>query len=56
MVLTWPVERVLVVSPIVGYTVFGCLLAWTFWYRRRMRVRNSVHIPGRDGVTETAGR
>nr|WP_241013270.1 VC0807 family protein [Burkholderia sp. Tr-20355] len=56
MVMTWPVERVLVVSPIVGYTVFGCLLAWTFWYRRRMRVRNSVDIPGRNGVTETAGR
>ncbi|CAM2172279.1 putative membrane protein [Burkholderia cepacia] len=56
MVMTWPVERVLVMSPIIGYTVFGCLLTWTFWYRRRMRVRNSVHIPGRDGVTETAGR
>nr|WP_208101747.1 VC0807 family protein [Burkholderia sp. D-99] len=56
MVVSWPVERVLVVSPIIGYTVFGCLLTWTFWYRRRMRVRNSVHIPGRDGVTETAGR
>jgi len=56
MVFHWPVERVLVVSPVMGYTVFGCLLLWTFWYRRRMRVRNSVDIPGRSGVTETAGR
>ncbi|MGS0891361.1 VC0807 family protein [Burkholderia stagnalis] len=56
MVATWPVERVLVVSPIIGYTVFGGLLAWTFWYRRRMRVRNSVDIPTRDGITESAGR
>lgn len=56
MVMTWPVERVLVVSPVMGYTVFGCLLLWTFWYRRRMRERNSVHVPGRDGATETAGR
>lgn len=56
MVANWPVERVLVVSPVMGYTVFGCLLLWTFWYRRRMRVRNSVDIPGRGGVTETAGR
>lgn len=56
MVVTWPVERVLVVSPIMGYTVFGTLLLWTFWYRRRMRERNSVDIPTRDGVTEIAGR
>lgn len=56
MVVSWPVERVLVVSPVMGYTVFACLLLWTFWYRRRMRVRNSVDIPGRGGVTETAGR
>lgn len=56
MVVSWPVERVLVVSPVMGYTVFACLLLWTLWYRRRMRVRNSVDIPGRGGVTETAGR
>nr|WP_233623931.1 VC0807 family protein [Burkholderia vietnamiensis] len=56
MVMTWPVERVLVVSPIMGYTVFGTLLLWTFWYRRRIRERNSVDIPTRDGLTETAGR
>jgi cobalamin biosynthesis protein CobD/CbiB len=56
MVVAWPVERVLVVSPIMGYTVFGTLLLWTFWYRRRMRERNSVDIPTRDGVTEIAGR
>ncbi|MBY4829374.1 VC0807 family protein [Burkholderia dolosa] len=56
MVATWPVERVLVVSPIIGYSVFGSLLLWTFWYRRRMRERNSVDIPTRDGITETAGR
>ncbi|MDR9019102.1 hypothetical protein FEP53_00444 [Burkholderia multivorans] len=55
MVATWPVERVLVVSPIIGYSVFGGLLAWTFWYRRRMRARNSVDIPTREGLTETAG-
>ncbi|WP_269500970.1 VC0807 family protein [Burkholderia sp. IMCC1007] len=55
MVVSWPVERVLVVSPVMGYTVFSCLLLWTFWYRRRMRVRNSVDIPRRGGVTESAG-
>ena len=40
----------------IGYTVFGALLLWTFWYRRRVRERNSVDIPTRDGVTEAAGR
>lgn len=34
---TWPIERFLLVSPILGYSVFGALLAWTFWYRTRMR-------------------
>lgn len=56
MVVNWPVERVLVVSPITGYAVFGGLLVWTFWYRRRIRERSSVDIPNRDGFTETAGR
>lgn len=34
---TWPIERFLVVSPMLGYGVFGVLMAWTFWYRTRMR-------------------
>ncbi|MFD1555892.1 VC0807 family protein [Paraburkholderia silviterrae] len=34
---TWPVERFLIVSPIIGYSALGALLAWTFWYRTRMR-------------------
>ncbi|TAM04613.1 MAG: hypothetical protein EPN70_11105 [Paraburkholderia sp.] len=34
---TWPIERFLLVSPIFGYGIFGGLLAWTFWYRTRMR-------------------
>lgn len=42
---TWPIERFLVVSPILGYSVFGGLLAWTFWYRTRMR-----RIRGTNGL------
>ncbi|SDC40323.1 VC0807 family protein [Paraburkholderia lycopersici] len=34
---TWPIERFLVVSPIIGYGAFGGLMAWTLWYRTRMR-------------------
>ncbi|CAM2150593.1 MULTISPECIES: VC0807 family protein [Paraburkholderia] len=40
---TWPIERFLVVSPILGYVVFGLLLAWTFWYRTRMRRIRGTH-------------
>ena len=37
--LAWhmSVERVLVVGPIVSYAIYGVLIAWTFWFRRRMR-------------------
>ncbi|KAF1029550.1 MAG: hypothetical protein GAK40_00436 [Burkholderia plantarii] len=35
----WPIERTLVVTPIVSYVVFGALFAWTFWFRKRMRGR-----------------
>jgi hypothetical protein len=40
---TWPIERFLVVSPVLGYSVFGGLLAWTFWYRTRMRRIRGTH-------------
>jgi len=40
---TWPVERFLVVSPIIGYSVFGGLMAWTFWYRTRLRRIQGTH-------------
>jgi hypothetical protein len=33
----WPIERVLVISPVVGYGIFGALMVWTFWYRRSLR-------------------
>jgi hypothetical protein len=37
LVWAWPVERVLVVSPIVSYAIYGAMLLWTFWYQRRLR-------------------
>lgn len=40
---TWPIERFLIVSPILGYGLFGGLLAWTFWYRTRMRRIHGTH-------------
>jgi hypothetical protein len=37
MAWQWPVARVLVVSPFVSYGIYGALMAYTFWYRRRAR-------------------
>jgi hypothetical protein len=39
MALTWPIERFLVVSPFIGYGIYGCLALWTLWYRKTMRGR-----------------
>ena len=39
MALTWPIERFLVVSPFIGYGIYGGLTLWTLWYRKTMRNR-----------------
>jgi len=40
---TWPIERFLVVSPLLGYGLFGALMAWTLWYRTRIRRIRGTH-------------
>ncbi|WP_168793439.1 VC0807 family protein [Paraburkholderia aromaticivorans] len=44
MALTWPIERFLVVSPFIGYGIYGGLTLWTFWYRKTMRGRVEAHV------------
>ncbi|MFB9129046.1 hypothetical protein E2553_05820 [Paraburkholderia dipogonis] len=44
MALTWPVERFLVVSPFIGYGIYGALTLWTFWYRKTMRGRVEMGV------------
>jgi hypothetical protein len=39
MAWTWPVERFLVVSPFIGYGIYGALLVWTLWHRKSLRNR-----------------
>ncbi|CAE6816527.1 VC0807 family protein [Paraburkholderia haematera] len=47
MALTWPVERFLVVSPFIGYGIYGGLALWTLWYRKTMRSRAEAQVqPG----------
>jgi hypothetical protein len=35
----WTPERYLVVSPFIGYGIYGGLMLWTLWFRRRLRGR-----------------
>ncbi|WP_018912234.1 VC0807 family protein [Thiomonas sp. FB-6] len=37
LVMHLPIERVLLVSPLVGYGAYGALAAWTLWYRLRLK-------------------
>ncbi|MBN3804864.1 hypothetical protein GXB81_17670 [Paraburkholderia sp. Ac-20336] len=39
MALTWPIGRFLIVSPFIGYGIYGALALWTLWYRKTMRSR-----------------
>jgi hypothetical protein len=39
MALTWPIERFLVISPVIGYGIYGALFAWTLWYRKTLQRR-----------------
>lgn len=43
MALTWPIERFLVVSPFIGYGIYGALTVWTVWYRKNLRQRGEAH-------------
>ncbi|OAJ54359.1 hypothetical protein A6V36_06480 [Paraburkholderia ginsengiterrae] len=49
MALTWPIERFLVVSPFIGYAIYGGLMLWTLWYRKSMRSRAETRMPT-DGI------
>lgn len=44
MALTWPIERFLVVSPFIGYGIYGGLTVWTLWYRKTMRSRVEARV------------
>jgi len=37
---SWPIERFLIVSPLIGQGTLAVLFAWTIWYRMRMRRRH----------------
>ncbi|MFP3566591.1 VC0807 family protein [Paraburkholderia sp. SIMBA_030] len=49
MALTWPIERFLLVSPFIGYGIYGGLTLWTLWYRKTMRSRVGARVQP-DGI------
>lgn len=38
----WPIERSLIVLPVLGYSVYGVLMSWTLWFRGRLREREQA--------------
>jgi hypothetical protein len=42
MAWTWPVERFLILSPIIGYGILAALGLWTWRYRRQMIRREAA--------------
>jgi hypothetical protein len=50
----WPVERSLVVLPIVSYTVYGVLMGWTLWMQKHMRNRERMGASPSEPVVPPA--
>jgi hypothetical protein len=42
LVFTIPVKDYLIVSPVVGYSTMGGLMAWNFWYARRRKMQGEA--------------
>ncbi len=38
----WPIGRYLLLSPPIGYGIFGLLMVWSLWYRARRMAASSV--------------
>jgi hypothetical protein len=51
----WPIERYLVVAPIIGYAIYGGLLAWTFWFRSRLVERQHERQHAGDAAPASSG-
>jgi hypothetical protein len=46
----WPPERYLAVTPFISYGIYGGLMGWTIWSRRRLRARDSSTERGAETV------
>jgi hypothetical protein len=39
----WPISRYLLLSPFIGYGIFGLLMAWSLWYRAKKIALAKAH-------------
>jgi uncharacterized membrane protein len=40
----WPIKQYLLLSPYIAYAMFGLLMAWSLWYRRRRIVGDEAGV------------
>jgi uncharacterized membrane protein len=50
----WPVERSLIVLPIISYTIYGVLMGWTVWMQKQMRARERAAPPSAEPLVPPA--
>lgn len=41
----WPIGRYLLISPFIGYGVFGGLMLWSFWYGEKRKTEVLASLP-----------
>ncbi|EKM98724.1 transmembrane protein [Acidocella sp. MX-AZ02] len=41
----WKIDRYLLLSPFIGYGIFGLLLLWSFWYATRRKALAELRAP-----------
>jgi hypothetical protein len=44
MAWNWPIERYLLISPVVGYGIYGGLTIWTVFYRKRLKAQPAPEV------------
>lgn len=51
----WPIGRYLLISPFIGYGVFGILMLWSFWYGEKSKTIFAVALAGIQARPARAG-
>ncbi len=49
----WPIGRYLLLSPPIGYGIFGLLMVWSLWYRAKRMAAAHAPSPGWVGTPPT---
>lgn len=49
----WPISRYLLISPFIGYGVFGGLMLWSFWYGEKRKIEVLASLPKTQNLFQT---